>query len=103
MWQKYKFIIQVIVLLFVVFQGFTKALKYRVTGEDEEIVSECTEKMDGNRPVVGVHGLLDMSELTYYMKESYVMSISGNVTLVWDIQKNDRIQVSQKVKISANK
>lgn len=75
-------------------------MKYRVKGENEDIVSPCTEKMDDdNRTVVDVHGLLDMSELTYYMKESFVMSISGNVSLVWDIQKSDRIDVSQKVNI----
>lgn len=99
MWQKDKLIIQVIALLLVVFQGVTKALYYRVTGENDEILSACTEKMDDSRTVVDVHGLANMSELTYYMTESLVVSIAGNVTLVWDIQKSDRIDVSQWVNI----
>lgn len=94
MWQEEKFIVQGIVLLIVI-PGLTNARKYTFHTENEEVFTQCTEKMDGNADVVDVHGLCDRSELKNNITDSFEVMVWGNFTLTWDIQQSDRVEVSQ--------
>jgi len=67
-------------------------IKYEFIMEDERIFTACSDEAP---QILDVHGLLDFSENTFDMDESGV-TISGNSTIIWDIQPSDRVQVTRK-------
>ncbi|KAH8359603.1 hypothetical protein KR093_007785 [Drosophila rubida] len=87
MWQN-----RVVLVLVVVFGAgfrFSKATMHRIEFEDDEVYSECPNQPSN---VLNVSGLMNLSELTIDSQVGQ-MQISGNLTMQWDIQKSDRIQV----------
>lgn len=68
---------------------YSSALKYRFILENDEIFDECTNEPEG---VLDIHGLFDLSDLRFEMGSDTV-SVSGNNTLIWDIQPSDRLEV----------
>lgn len=79
-------------LLFFICVGFTRAYKYKGIIEDDEIFNDCKDQPDN---VLNIKGLFDFSQFTFGL-EGEDISIEGNVTSIWDIQPNDRIQVGTK-------
>jgi len=82
-----------VVIVFLVnlftFVGLSRAYKYNIILEDDEVFSKCENKQ-GN--VLDLNGLLDLSELIIKPDFNKV-SFSGNVSLMWDIQLSDRVQI----------
>ncbi|XP_017083039.1 uncharacterized protein LOC108115913 [Drosophila eugracilis] len=66
---------------------------YELAVTDEEIFSSCPDPDPGT---LDINGLIDRSELQTSMDADGV-TISGNKTMVWDIQPEDRVQLSIKL------
>jgi len=85
-----------VVLVFLVFltiyAGFSKAYFYKGTCEDDEVFNDCK---DQTAEVLNIHGLFNFSELTIDLKGDEIY-VRGNLTSIWDIRPNDRIQVTSK-------
>jgi len=81
-----------VVLLFLIYVGFTKAYQYKGILEDDEVFNECKDQPAN---VLNIKGLFDFSKLTFGLEGDEV-SVEGNVTSIWNIQPNDRIKVSTK-------
>lgn len=64
---------------------------YQMLLSDTNIFSECE---DSPYSALDINGLFNLDELQLGFKDnSEIISISGNVTTVWDIQPVDRIVV----------
>ncbi|XP_017077669.1 uncharacterized protein LOC108112351 [Drosophila eugracilis] len=63
--------------------------KYELFLEDEEIISTCSNREPGS---LNVSSMFDYTNTTFAMDEKGV-TISGNNTVVWDIQPTDRVQM----------
>jgi len=81
-------VLSVFILLFA-FVGFSKAYKYKSVIQNDEIFDDCPDQPKG---ALNVHGIFNFSDLNIYMNLEKVF-VSGNATLIWDIQPMDRIQV----------
>ncbi|XP_017006184.2 uncharacterized protein [Drosophila takahashii] len=83
------------VVLLVVLSVITLAngAKYELLILDEDIFSSCPDPADGT---LDVNGLFDLSELTTSMDANGI-TVSGNATLKWDIQLEDRVQMDAKL------
>jgi len=66
-------------------------IKYKFTMEDERIFTACRDEPP---EILDINGLFDISQNTFHMNESGV-TISGNATVIWDIQPSDRVQVTR--------
>nr|NP_652269.3 chemosensory protein A 98a [Drosophila melanogaster]AAF56814.3 chemosensory protein A 98a [Drosophila melanogaster] len=62
---------------------------YELSVADEEIFSSCPNPEPGT---LDIHGLFDFSEFSTSL-EADGLTVSGNQTLVWDIQRGDRVQL----------
>jgi len=82
-------IVKLVLVILVTFVWISKAYMYTTILEDDEIFSKC-ENQPSNE--LDINGLFDMSELNLKI-DFYKITVSGNVTLAWDIQLNDRIEV----------
>nr|XP_017006166.2 uncharacterized protein LOC108063552 [Drosophila takahashii] len=63
--------------------------KYELTVLDEDVFSSCPDAPPGT---LDISGVMDLAELSTSMDADGI-AVSGNVTLTWDIQPKDRIQV----------
>ncbi|XP_060651497.1 uncharacterized protein LOC132788183 [Drosophila nasuta] len=70
--------------------SFTKAHRYKIEFEDDELFSDCPNQRES---VLNIHGLLNLTEWTIDRPQDS-LQFSGNFTTVWNIQKTDRIQGS---------
>ncbi|XP_051859522.1 uncharacterized protein LOC127565399 [Drosophila albomicans] len=68
----------------------TKSYRYKTEYEDEDLFSDCPNQPES---VLNLHGLANLSEITRVSHHNLVQ-VSGNFTLVWDIQKTDRIEAT---------
>jgi len=71
------------------FVHFSSAYKYKTILQNDEVFDDCPDQPKG---VLNVNGLFDMSELHFRLEGEKVV-VSGNATLVWDVQPTDTIQV----------
>jgi len=85
-------VVLVIFMFLNIFAGFSRSYKYKYTFEDDEIFNDCQDQPVG---VLNVKGLFNFSELTIDLKGEDIY-VSGNVTSIWNVQPNDRIQVISK-------
>lgn len=64
---------------------------YRLIVDDPEILLECPDAPEGT---LDVHGLFNMDELNIALDDTGEnVYVTGNVTSVWDIQPDDRVEV----------
>ncbi|XP_051860675.1 uncharacterized protein LOC117566466 isoform X2 [Drosophila albomicans] len=69
--------------------SFTKAHRYLTEFEDDELFSDCPNQPEN---VLNVHGLANLTELTFSRQQDN-LHVSGNFTLLWNIEKTDRVQL----------
>ncbi|XP_033165948.1 uncharacterized protein LOC117144719 [Drosophila mauritiana] len=84
-----KIIILVLVSLFYKANGAI----YELSVADEQIFRSCPNPEPGT---LDIHGLFDLSEFSASM-DADGLTVSGNQTLLWDIQRGDRVQLSIKL------
>ncbi|KAH8253961.1 hypothetical protein KR032_007867, partial [Drosophila birchii] len=65
-------------------------IQYEFLLEDERIFSECADKPKG---IGNLNNLFDLSNMNFTMDYGGI-SISGNLTLIWDVQPSDRIEMA---------
>nr|XP_017024355.1 uncharacterized protein LOC108076138 [Drosophila kikkawai] len=65
-------------------------IQYEFLLEDERIFSDCSDKPPGT---FNSHSLFDLSNMNFAMDDDGV-AISGNHTLIWDVQPSDRIEMA---------
>jgi len=65
--------------------------EYELLVVDEEVFSSCQDVAPGT---LDINGLLDLSEFSTTLDADGV-TVSGNTTLVWDIQMEDRVTVTK--------
>ncbi|KAH8281110.1 hypothetical protein KR054_011317 [Drosophila jambulina] len=70
-----------------------KDTTYELIFSDEDLFSACPDPAPGT---LDVHGFADLSELSTTLGAEG-MSISGNLTLLWDIQPQDRVKAGIKL------
>jgi len=87
MWSN-RVVLSVLILLFISV-GFSKAYKYKTILQNDEIFDDCPDQPKG---ALNIHGLFNLSDFISSSDLEKVF-VSGNATLVWDIQPMDRIQV----------
>ncbi|KAH8363354.1 hypothetical protein KR084_008858, partial [Drosophila pseudotakahashii] len=80
--------LKVFLLLVLSVTSLANGSKYELMISDEDIFSSCPDPAVGT---LDINGLLDLSELSTSMADDGI-TISGNVTLIWDIQLEDRVQ-----------
>ncbi|EDV53303.2 uncharacterized protein Dere_GG11614 [Drosophila erecta] len=80
------------VLLLAVLAISAGAEKYELT-VDEEVFLSCPDPEPGT---LDIHGLADISELSTTMDAGGV-TLSGNATLRWAVQPEDRVEMSGKL------
>nr|XP_016999479.2 uncharacterized protein LOC108058996 [Drosophila takahashii] len=68
-------------------------IKYQFILEDERIFTKCMEKLP---ETLDVNGLLNFTSIAFDMSETGV-TLSGNATVIWDIQPTDRVQLAANV------
>ncbi|XP_062135570.1 uncharacterized protein LOC133845197 [Drosophila sulfurigaster albostrigata] len=68
--------------------SFTKAHRYLAEYEDDELFSDCPNQPEN---VLNIHGLANLTELTFTRQQDN-FHVSGNFTLLWNIEKTDRVQ-----------
>ncbi|KAH8317136.1 hypothetical protein KR074_001966 [Drosophila pseudoananassae] len=66
---------------------------YDLTLEEEEVFSECQEKLPG---YLNMDQLFDFSHTSFSMSEEGV-SMEGNMTFRWDIDPKDRLEASTSI------
>ncbi|XP_030564464.1 uncharacterized protein LOC115765180 isoform X2 [Drosophila novamexicana] len=92
MWSPPKFVYQVLILI--LFERQSSALKYKFIPENEDLVTDCPNKPSN---VHNFNGLFDTSDSTF--KTDFVsVRFAGNLTCVWNIQSGDRIQGTFEIK-----
>jgi len=82
---------KIIILALVSLFYKTNGAFYELSVADEEIFSSCPNPEPGT---LDIHGLFDFSEFSTSL-EADGLTVSGNQTLVWDIQRGDRVQVTK--------
>ncbi|XP_017111699.1 uncharacterized protein LOC108135468 isoform X1 [Drosophila elegans] len=83
----YKFLLwQTLILLKIVHPSFE--INYEYVFLDENVFNSCPDPPPG---FSDVHKLFDLSELNSEIKPDG-LHISGNITIVWDVQPTDRIE-----------
>lgn len=80
---------QCAVLFVILFPRQSRALRYIFDPEFDDFFDDCHNSASN---VINIHELCDLSELTF-MREDDKMSVVGNVTIKWNIQLGDRIEV----------
>ncbi|XP_037718209.1 uncharacterized protein LOC119552614 [Drosophila subpulchrella] len=85
--------LEVLLLVMLTIFTHTRGERYELLVSDEEIFISCQDPDPGT---LDVNGLLDFSELLTSLDADGI-TISGNVTLKWDIQQTDRVQVTANV------
>jgi len=81
---------RLVLVFLIVYDGFSDSYKYKESFDDDKIFSDCDNQPDG---VLNVQGLFNFSEFTFDLEGDEIF-LSGNVTSIWNIQPNDRIQVN---------
>ncbi|XP_016949869.1 uncharacterized protein LOC108024462 [Drosophila biarmipes] len=82
--------LQLILLAVLSFLSHANGADYELVVVDEDIFSSCPGAGPGT---LDIHGLLDMSEFSTSM-DSDGVTVSGNTTMVWDIELEDRVTFS---------
>ncbi|EDV53304.1 uncharacterized protein LOC6555355 [Drosophila erecta] len=85
--------LNIVILAFISLLYKANGAVYELSVADEEIFRSCPNPEPGT---LDIHGFLDLSEFSTSMNANG-LTVSGNQTLVWDIQRKDRIQVSIKL------
>ncbi|XP_016982148.2 uncharacterized protein LOC108046781 isoform X1 [Drosophila rhopaloa] len=80
----------VILLTVLSLLSIANGAQYELTVLDEEIFSICPNSEPGT---LDMNGLMDLSELKTSMNAEGI-TVSGNSTLRWDIQLEDRVQMN---------
>ncbi|XP_073811587.1 uncharacterized protein [Musca autumnalis] len=78
--------LNVLSLIYII--SLNHATLYKFFFENENLADKCFDIVGNN----GVHDMLDVSELNLEYSDGNVFC-SGNVTIVWDVQPEDRIEV----------
>ncbi|XP_039492778.1 uncharacterized protein LOC120452564 [Drosophila santomea] len=81
------------VFLLAVLAISASAEKYELMVADEEVFHSCPDPEPGT---LDIFGLADLSELSTTMDADGV-TLTGNATLRWDVQPEDRIEMSAKL------
>ncbi|XP_039231494.1 uncharacterized protein LOC6538141 isoform X1 [Drosophila yakuba] len=81
------------VILLAVLAISASAEKYELMVADEEVFHSCPDPEPGT---LDIYGLADLSELSTTMDADGV-TLTGNATLRWDVQPEDRIEMSAKL------
>ncbi|KAM8705202.1 hypothetical protein ACLKA7_009630 [Drosophila subpalustris] len=79
----------VLLVILVTNKSRSEAYKHKADLQDDDVFSKCQSQ---GQNVLDVHGLVDLSDFNI-APDFYKITISGNATLVWDIQPTDRIEV----------
>ncbi|KAL7729468.1 hypothetical protein ACLKA6_009027 [Drosophila palustris] len=87
----YRVVIVFLVIL-VTIESRSEAYKHKGVLQDDDVFSKCQNQ---GQNVLDVHGLVDLSDFNI-APDFYKITMSGNATLVWDIQPTDRIDLSKK-------
>jgi len=82
--------LELILLAILSLLSHANGAEYELVVVDEDIFSSCPDARPGT---LDIHGLLDMSEFSTSM-DSDGVTVSGNTTMVWDIQLEDRVTVT---------
>ncbi|EDW98388.1 uncharacterized protein LOC6538142 [Drosophila yakuba] len=85
--------VEIIILAFISLFYKANGALYELNVADEEIFQSCPDPEPGT---LDIHGLLDLSEFSTSMDIDGLL-VSGNQTLVWDIQREDRVQLAIKL------
>lgn len=83
---------KVIILAVLATLSHAKNATYELVFSDEDIFTACPDAAPGT---LDIHGLLDLSEYSSSLVENGVI-VSGNQTLIWDIQPQDRVKVTER-------
>ncbi|EDW53272.1 GM12736 [Drosophila sechellia] len=81
--------VKIIILVLVSLFNKANGSIYELSVADEEIFSSCSNPEPGT---LDIHGLFDLSEFSTSM-DADALTVSGNQTLMWDIQRGDRVQL----------
>ncbi|XP_037732572.1 uncharacterized protein LOC119563311 [Drosophila subpulchrella] len=82
--------LELILLAILAIISHANGAEYELVVVDEDIFSSCPDAGPGT---LDIHGLFDMSEFSTSM-DSDGVTVSGNTTMVWDIQVDDRVTLS---------
>ncbi|XP_052836519.1 uncharacterized protein LOC128252659 [Drosophila gunungcola] len=82
--------LEILLLTVVSLLSHANGAKYELSVADEDIFSSCNSPDPGT---LDINGLMDLSELSTSMSAEGV-TISGNATLIWDINLEDRVQMN---------
>nr|XP_017006165.2 uncharacterized protein LOC108063551 [Drosophila takahashii] len=82
-----------ILLVVVSIISLASGYKYELTVLDEDVFSSCPDAPPGT---LDISGVMDLAELSTSMNADGI-TVSGNVTLTWDIQLKDRVQVNMQL------
>lgn len=74
--------------------NYSVGIRYEFLLEDERIFSECSDQAPGT---LNIDGIIDTSDVNFFMADDGV-SVSGGLTLIWDVQPSDRIEVGNLIK-----
>lgn len=85
---KIKFLLQVQFLLTIL--QISSAGKFLFVIEHEEVFTSCPNQ---RKNVKNMSGLFDFSGLTIKMEMDSSVTVGGNCSSVWNIEKTDRIEV----------
>ncbi|XP_017006183.1 uncharacterized protein [Drosophila takahashii] len=86
--------LKVILLAVLSFLYHSNGAVYELVVYDEYIFSSCPDPAPGT---LDIHGFLDLSEFSTEMDSDGGVTVSGNTTLVWDIQLGDRVEFAVKL------
>lgn len=88
MFEKVQFLLLVIVLQTMV--ELACGAKAKFIPQNEEIFTDCPNQPSN---VLNVEGLFDFTYVEMKMNEEYDVIGKGNATTIWNIEKNDQVQV----------
>lgn len=84
-------VIMIFVLLLLLGVTSSWATDYELLLEDPDIFSTCTDGPPGS---INIRQALNLDDIVIDQKGD-ILHVSGNATVVWDVQPTDRITVTQ--------